>query len=146
MPYSASIIGMAMKRAAKSSVSELDRAKLSVDDLTDTVRHLTLRMKVTETICHAIEVGRAADALKSAVSETERLEQRTIERTAVEESRPIVPTPEDLNLQGRISESTTTKNGKLDDGSKLSNSGPKENAIAASIAELYDRAGGFIKR
>jgi len=146
MAYSSSIIGMAMKRAAKSSVSELDRAKLSIDDLTDTVRHLTLRMKVTETICHAIEVGRAADALKSAVSETERLEQRTIERTAAEESRPIVPTSEDLNLQGRIPESTTTKNGKLDDGSKLSNSAPKENAIAASIAELYDRVGGFIKR
>ena len=137
---------MAMKRAAKSSVSELDRAKFSIDDLTDTVRHLTLRMKVTETICHAIEVGRAADALKSAVSETEKLEQRTIERTAVEKSRPIVPTSEDLNLQGRISESTTTKNGKLDDGSKISNRGPKENAIAASIAELYDRVGGFIKR
>jgi hypothetical protein len=137
---------MAMKRAAKSSVSELDRAKFSIDDLTDTVRHLTLRMKVTETLCQAIEVGRAADALKSAVSETERLEQRTIERTAAEESRPIVPTSEDLNLQGRIPESTTTKNGKLDDGSKLSNSAPKENAIAASIAELYDRVGGFIKR
>ena len=146
MAYSASVLGMAMKRAAKSSVSELDRAKLSIDDLTDTVRHLTLRMKVAETICHAIEVGRAADALKSAVSETERLEQRTIERTAAEESRPIVPTSEDLNLQGRIPESTTTKNGKLDDGSKLSNSAPKENAIAASIAELYDRVGGFIKR
>jgi hypothetical protein len=103
-------------------------------------------MKVTETICHAIEVGRAADALKSAVSEIERLEQRTIEPTAVEESRRIVPTSEDLNLQGRISESITTKTAKLDDGSKISNSGPKENAIAASIAELYDRVGGFIKR
>src|SRR6516225_1956711 len=116
MAYSASIIGMAMKRAAKSSVSELDRAKLSIDDLTNTVRHLTLRMKVTETICHAIEVGRAADALKSAMSEAERLEQRTIERTAMEESRRIVPTSEDLNLEGRISDSTTTKNGKLDEG------------------------------
>src|SRR3974390_1585653 len=122
MPYSASIIGMAMKRAAKSSVSELDRAKLSVDDLTDTVRHLTLRMKVTETICHAIEVGRAADTLKSTVSEAERLEQRTIGRTAVKENRPIVPTSEDLNIQGRISESTTGKNGILADGSKRSNS------------------------
>ena len=145
MAYSASIIGMAMKRAAKSSVSELDRAKLSIDDLTDTVRHLTLRMKVTETICHAIEVGRAADALKSAMSEAERLEQRTIERTAVEESRPIVPTPEDLNLQGRISESTITENDKSDKDGKLSNNEPRENVIAARIAELYDRVGGFIK-
>ena len=59
---------MAMKTVAKSSVSELYRATLSVDDLTDQVRHLTLRMKVTETICQAIEVGRAADALKIAVS------------------------------------------------------------------------------
>jgi hypothetical protein len=137
---------MAMKGTAKSSVSELDRAKLSIDDLTDTVRHLTLRMKVTETICQAIEVGRAADALKSAMSEAETLEQRSIEQTAVEESRPIVPTPEDLNLQGRISESTITENDKSENDGKRSKNEPEENIIATRIAELYDRVGGFIKR
>jgi hypothetical protein len=138
---------MAMKRAVKSSVSELDRAKLSVDDLTDAVRHLTLRMKMTETICQAIEVGRAADALKIAISEDEKLEPRTIERPAVEKSRTrIVPTPEDLNLQGSISESKIAENDKPDDDGEPSKSEPTENIIAASIAELYDRVGGFIKR
>ena len=134
-----------MKTAAKSSVSELYRARLSVDDLTDTVRHLTLRMKVTETICQAIEVGRAADALKIAVSEAERAEQRTIERAAAEENgKPVVPGSEGLEFQG--SESAITKNGKLDDSGKRSKNEPTEHAIAASIAELYDRVGGFIKR
>jgi hypothetical protein len=136
---------MAMKRVAKSSVSELDRATFSVDDLTNQVRHLTLRMKVTETICQAIEVGRAADALKIAVAEAERVEQRTIERAAAEESgKPVVPGSEGLELQG--SESTIAKNGKLDEGGKRSKNEPTEHAIAASIAELYDRVGGFIKR
>ena len=136
-----------MKTIAKSSVSELDRARLGVDDLTDTVRHLTLRMKVTETICHAIEVGRAADALRIAVLEAENLEQRTIERTAVEESRTnIAPTSEDLNLQGCISESTIKENDESNNDGKPSKSEPRENLIAASIAELYDRVGGFIKR
>ena len=136
---------MAMKTAAKSSVSELYRATLSVDDLTDTVRHLTLRMKVTETICQAIEVGRAADALKIAVSEAERVEQGTIERADAEENRtPVVPRSEGLEFQG--SESTITKNGKLDDSGKRSKNEPTEHVIAASIAELYDRVGGFIKR
>ena len=136
---------MAMKTAAKSSVSELYRATLSVDDLTDTVRHLTLRMKVTETICQAIEVGRAADALKIAVSEAERVEQRTIERAAAEENgKPVVPGSEGLELQG--SESTIAKNGKLDEGGKRSKNEPTEHAVAARIAELYDRVGGFIKR
>ena len=108
-----------MKTVAKSSVSELDRTTLSVDDLTDTVRHLTLRMKVTETICQAIEVERAADALKIAVSEAERAEQRTIERAAAEENgKPVVPGSEDLELQRCSSESTYTKNGKLDNGGK----------------------------
>ena len=125
--------------------SELYRATLSVDDLTDQVRHLTLRMKVTETICQAIEVGRAADALKIAVSEAERAEQRTIERAAAEENgKPVVPGSEGLEFQG--SESTITKNGKLDDGGKRSKDEPTEHVIAASIAELYDRVGGFIKR
>ena len=138
-------IGMAMKRVAKSSVSELDRATFSVDDLTDTIRHLTLRMKVTETICHTIEVGRAADALKIAASEAERAEQRTIERAAAEENgKPVVPRSEGLESQG--SESTITKNGKLDEGGKRSKNKPTEHAVAASIAELYDRVGGFIKR
>jgi hypothetical protein len=137
---------MAMKRTAKSSVSELDRAKLSIDDLTDTVRHLTLRMKVTEAICQAIEVGRAADALKSAVSEAKGSEQGTIERAAVVESRPIVPTSEDLNLQGRISQSTIKENDKSDNDGKRSKNEPKENIVATRIAELYDRVGGFIKR
>ena len=136
---------MAMKTVTKSSVSELYRATLSVDDLTDSVRHLTLRMKVTETICQAIEVGRAVDALKIAVSEAERVEQRTIERAAAEENRkPIVPGSEGLELQGP--ESTITKNGKLNDGGKRSNDEATEHPIAASIAELYDRVGGFIKR
>ena len=125
--------------------SELYRATLSVDDLTDQVRHLTLRMKVTETICQAIEVGRAADALKIAVSEAERAEQRTIERAAAEENgKPVVPGSEGLEFQGP--ESTITKNGKLDDGGKRGKNKPTEHAIAASIAELYDRVGGFIKR
>src|SRR3974377_489699 len=102
---------MAMKTVTKSSVSELYRATLSVDDLTYTVRHLTLRMKVTETICQAIEVGRAVDALKIAVSEAERVEQRSIERAAAEENRKhIVPRSECLEFQG--SESTITKNGR----------------------------------
>jgi hypothetical protein len=137
---------MAMKTVAKSSVSELYRATLSVDDLTDQVRHLTLRMKVTETICQAIEVGRAADALKIAVAEAERAEQRTIERAAAEEEngKPVVPRSEGLEFQGP--ESTIAKNGKLDDGGKRSKNEPTENAVAASIAELYDRVGGFIKR
>ena len=125
--------------------SELYRATLSVDDLTDQVRHLTLRMKVTETICQAIEVGRAADALKIAVSEVEKLELRTIERAAAEENgKPVVPGSEGLEFQG--SESTITKNGRLDDGGKRSKNRPTENAAAGSIAELYDRVGGFIKR
>jgi len=136
---------MAMKTTTRSSVSELDRAALSVDDLTDTVVHLTLRMKVTETICQAIEVGRAADALKIAVSEAERVEQRTIERAAAEENtKHIVPRSECLEFQGP--ELTIAKNGKLDDGGKRSKNEPTEHAIAASIAELYDRVGGFIKR
>ena len=136
-----------MKTVAKSSVSELDRTTLSVDDLTDTVRHLTLRMKVTETICQAIEVERAADALKIAVSEAERAEQRTIERAAAEENgKPVVPGSEGLEFQGSSSESTITKNGKLDEGGKRSKNEPTEHAIAASIAELYDRVGGCIKR
>ena len=136
---------MAMKTTTRSSVSELDRAALSVDDLTDTVVHLTLRMKVTETICQAIEVGRAVDALKIAVSEAERVEQRTIERAAAEENRkPVVPRSERLEVQE--SKSAITKNGKLDDGSRRSKKEPTEHAIAASIAELYDRVGGFIKR
>ena len=134
-----------MKTVEKSSVSELYRATLSVDDLTDTIRHLTLRMKVTETICQAIEVGRAADALKIAVSEAQRAEQRAIERAAAEENgKPVVPGSEGLEFQG--SESTTTKNAKLNDGGKRSKNEPTEHAIAASIAELYDRVGGFIKR
>ena len=125
--------------------SELYRATLSVDDLTDQVRHLTLRMKVTETICQAIEVGRAADALKIAVSEAERVEQRTIERAAAEENgKPVVPGSEGLEFQGP--ELTIAKNGKLDEGGKRSKNEPTEHAIAASIAELYDRVGGFIKR
>jgi hypothetical protein len=137
---------MAMKRAVKASVSELDRAKLSVDDLTDTVRHLTLRMKVTETICQAIEVGRAADALKIAVSGGERIEPKNIEPAAVEEKGThIVPTPEDLNFKGCISDSTITENDKSNSGGKRSKNRPIENAIATSIAELYDRVGGFIK-
>ena len=136
---------MAMKTAAKSSVSELYRTTLSVDDLTDQVRHLTLRMKVTETICQAIEVGRAADALKIAVAEAERAEQRTIERAAAEENgKPVVPGSEGLEFQGP--ESTITKNGKLDEGGKQGKNKPTEHAVAASIAELYDRVGGFIKR
>src|SRR3974390_3217219 len=127
MPYSASIIGMAMKRAAKSSVSELDRAALSVDDLTDTVRHLTLRMKVTETICHAIEVGRLANALRTAVSDAENLETRTIEQTAVEESRPhIAPTSDDLNLEGCISGSTNKENDNSDSDGKPSKNEQRE--------------------
>src|SRR3974390_2494508 len=102
------VIGMAMKRVAKSSVSELDRATFSVDDLTDTIRHLTLRMKVTETICQAIEVGGAVAALKIGVSETKRGEQRTIERAAAEENRkPVVPGSEGLEFQE--SASTITK-------------------------------------
>ena len=137
---------MAMKTAAKSSVSELYRTTLSVDDLTDQVRHLTLRMKVTETICQAIEVERAADALKIAVSEAERVEQRTIERAAAEENRkPVVPKSEGLEFQ-ESSSTTITKNGKLNDGGKRSKDEPTEHVIAASIAELYDRVGGFIKR
>ena len=134
-----------MKTVAKSSVSELYRATLSVDDLTDQVRHLTLRMKVTETICQAIEVGRATDALKIAVAEAERAEQRTIERAAAEENgKPVVPGSEGLEFQR--SESTIAKNGKLDDGGKRGKNKPTEHAVAATIAELYDRVGGFIKR
>jgi hypothetical protein len=136
---------MVMKTAAKSSVSELYRATLSVDDLTDQVRHLTLRMKVTETICQAIDVGRAADALKIAVSEAERVEEKTIERAAAEENgKPVVPRSEGLEFQGP--ESTIAKNGKSNDGGKRSKNEPTEHAVAASIAELYDRVGGFIKR
>jgi hypothetical protein len=134
---------MAMKRTTKSSVSELDRAKLSIDDLTDTVRHLTLRMKVTETICHAIEVGRAADALKSEISGAKGIELRNIESAAVEENRThIVPASEDLKLQKHIS----TENDKSDNDGKRSKNEPKENIVATRIAELYDRVGGFIKR
>ena len=136
---------MVMKRVAKSSVSELDRATFSVDDLTETIRHLTLRMKVTETLCHTIEVGRAADALKIAAAEAERVEQGTADQVSAEENRkPVVPRSERLEVQE--SKSAITKNGKLDDGSRRSKKEPTEHAIAASIAELYDRVGGFIKR
>ena len=75
----------------------------------------------------------------------EKLEQRTIERAAAEENgKPVVPRSEGLESQG--SESTITKNGKLDEGGKRSKNKPTEHAVAASIAELYDRVGGFIKR
>ena len=138
---------MAMKTTTRSSVSELDRAALSVDDLTDTVVHLTLRMKVTETICQAIEVGRAADALKIAVSEAESVEQRIIERADAEENRKhIVPRSENLEFQGCGSESTITECDKSDKNGERSKNRPNEDVVAASIAELYDRVGGFIKR
>ena len=100
----------------------------TVDDFVDTIRHLQLRLKVTETICGTIEVERLAELLKAGPLNTE-VGRQNADSVALEEgATSILPIRDDNCSTGNRAEC-----------------GPKENAIAASISDLYDRLGGFIK-
>ena len=100
----------------------------TVDDFVDTIRHLQLRLKVTETICGTIEVERLAELLKAGPLNTE-VGRQNAESVALEEGATSI-------LPIRDEKCTTDKRAEC---------GPKENVIAASISDLYDRLGGFIK-
>jgi hypothetical protein len=119
----------------------------TIDDLANSVRHLALRAKLTESIVDAREAERSAEALRIAAWATEEVEpQLSVERVAVHENATnLVPMPGELPLD--TCNSYSRENDTADDqGLKPSEkSALRENAIAASICELYDRLGGFIK-
>ena len=72
----------------------------TIDNLANSVRHLALRAKLTESIVDAREAERSAEALRIAAWATEEVEpQLSVERVAVHENATsIVPMPGELPL------------------------------------------------
>jgi hypothetical protein len=107
--------------------SEEIATRLTADELVGEIHHLRLRVGLTKTICSAIEVERLAEALREGSLKPEAGHPREV--AVGEKTTSIVP--------ARKSRRPTNSN--------LAERGPKENAVAASISDLYDRLGGFIK-
>ena len=112
-----------IKSRTLASVPEQLYAQLATEvaDLADALTQVVLRVNIDAVIAHAAEVDRTAEALRVAT------------RCA---TKPIEVADKlydsDLVEVAALAEATST-------------SCPEPNAIAARVAELYDRLGGFIK-
>jgi Tfp pilus assembly major pilin PilA len=101
----------------------------AIDDLANSARHLVLRSELTAAIADATEVERAAEALRSEAWATEKVEpQLKVERATVDETATSSVAP----AADSIENDTADKEGRS-----------AKNALAAAIAELHDRLGGF---
>jgi hypothetical protein len=107
--------------------SEEIATRLTADELVGEIHHLRLRVGLTKTICSAIEVERLAEALREG------------------SLKPEAGNPRDVAVGEKTTSIVPARKSRRPTNSNLAERGPKENAIAASISELYDRLGGFIK-
>jgi hypothetical protein len=121
-------------------------APKNANEFVDTIRHLELRLKITEAICHSFEVERFIEALRISASLGEQEEQKIATPVVAREGNAasIAPILADID-QG----SSDLKSGAEKTGApavtKFGEAGQTENLIAGTICQLYDRLGGFIK-
>jgi hypothetical protein len=134
----------------------------AIAGLAEEVTRLALHFKLTAAIACAAEAERAAEALRAATGRaTETVEQAELKATsaatvcdvqAVEmaEASNYPLSPQQDNCTGNISSEIhliDELNAKLEAAlaEPKDASCREENAIAARVAELHDRLGGFIK-
>jgi hypothetical protein len=134
----------------------------AIAGLAEEVTRLALHFKLTAAIACAAEAERAAEALRAATGRaTETVEQAELQATsaatvcdvqAVEmaEASNYPLSPQQDNCTGNISSEIhliDELNAKLEAAlaEPKDASCREENAIAARVAELHDRLGGFIK-
>ena len=135
----------------------------AIAGLAEEVTRLALHLKLTAAIACAAEAERAAEALRAATGRaTEAVEQAELTATSAGTTRDIQAvemaeaanfplTPQQDRFTGNASRGEIDLIDELNAKLEAAFAEPKdascreENAIAARVAELDDRLGGFIK-
>ncbi len=147
-----------------SHVSGRAELTAAVDGLVDAVRHLTrgaLRVKDAATVGHPTEVERTLAGELAAAWDSERPEpqykvQKLVEGALKDQTattvapaiRDVPPVTRNTGSGGKgapVSPCTNLESIRFDSPDAERKPALKENLIAAGIAELQDRLGGFIK-
>jgi hypothetical protein len=147
-----------------SRVSGRAELTAAVDGLVDAVRHLTrgaLRVKEAATVGHTTEVERTLAGELAAAWDSERPEPQYKAQKLVEESpkhqtaTTIAPAIGDVppvtrntgngGIGTQVAPHTSLESIRFEHPDAERKPALKENLIAAGIAELQDRLGGFIK-
>jgi hypothetical protein len=163
-PRLVSVFQGAIPMEDMSHVSGRAELTAAVDGLVDAVRHLTrgaLRVKDATTVGHTTEVERALAGELAAAWDSERPEpqykvQKLVERSPKDQTATtIAPAIGDVLAVTRntgsggkdapVAPRTSIESIRFDRADAERKPALKENLIAAGIAELQDRLGGFIK-
>jgi hypothetical protein len=151
-----------LNKVNAGSITGRAEVMAAIDGLAEEVARLALHFKLTAAIACAAEAERAAEALRAVTGRaTETVEQAELKATsaatvcdvqAVEmaEASNYPLSPQQDSCTGNISSEIhliDELNAKLEAAlaEPKDASCREENAIAARVAELHDRLGGFIK-